>query len=93
MRHNQCEILIVDGGGRCSYCLQYRFSLRAMAFKQKKVQSASMVDHASHANYRFLRNDQLKERLQHSHSKVRAESKKVERLKKKLHGRNFQFEA
>ena len=82
VRHSKCKLLISEKGGRCSLCSQHRCSLRAMISQQKAARNIDRADPSSHVNYRFLSDEEPRMRLQQLQSKVRAESKKVERLRK-----------
>ena len=83
VRHINCPLVLVDGELRCTSCLQYRATLRAMRSRSEKAAptSSSSTASGSHTNYRYLGSEQLKERL----IKVQKEKRLAEkRLKEKL---------
>lgn len=86
VRHIKCSLICADGELRCSSCLQYRPTLRAMRSRSgKTVQSAiSNTDSSSHTNYRYLGSEELKKRMTNVQNEKRAAERKLKKLKGKL---------
>jgi hypothetical protein len=83
VRHSKCELLIESGNQKCKFCEQHRNCLRMM-LSRKKADTASRSNPSSHANYRYLNEEEKVERLRNLHHVVRTASRKVERLVKRL---------
>ncbi len=85
VRHIKCELLVQSGNltKRCKSCSEHRHSLRSM-LSQKKPGTSSRTDTTSHVNYRYLTDQEKTVRLHHLHEQVRAASRKVEKLTKRL---------
>lgn len=82
--HSKCELLRSEPG-KCAHCCRYRATLRAMKSRMQRCEAASVkTSHSSHANFRYLRNDELQERLRSTQTAKRAVERNVARLNEKL---------
>ena len=61
VRHINCPLICVDRESRCSSCLQYRPTLRAMHSRSEKtaLTATSSTASSSHTNYRYLGSEEF----------------------------------
>ena len=62
VRHRDCS-LICSGRSNCKVCQKYRNTLRALKSKSSTGRSKCLSSTSSYANYRYLQNSELKQRL------------------------------
>ena len=80
VRHKNCELLIDRSVNRCNYCTKYRDVLRKTIYRHSNPISNHVTSPRSHANYRYLLPNQLKQRLHNMHNTVRTIKAKLTRL-------------
>ena len=92
VRHVNCHLICEDGKQRCSPCLEYRPTLRAMRSRsanklRKEANSTAAVNPSSHTNYRYLSNEDLKKRLTNVQNERRVAEKRLKQLKDQLNAK------
>ena len=83
IRHFNCAVLCGPTVERCDECSRYRKTLRALCSKENH-QDTPRSHPSSRVNYRFLSNDELKERLHEVHTLQRNTAKKLQWLQVKI---------
>lgn len=83
VRHRDCS-LICSGRSKCKVCQKYRNTLRALKSKSLTGSSKCSISTSSHANYRYLQNSELKQRLQNVQRVRKTTQRRVDRMKEKL---------
>ena len=85
VRHTKCLLLKVNAG-KCEFCKLYRATLRAMTSRSQKSDSSDSdkTSHSSHTNYRYLKEEELKERLKNVQAAKKTAERTIKRLNEKL---------
>ncbi len=84
IHHSKC-LLLRKKEGRCPSCQHYRATLRAMKSRvQKSEMPHTKTSCTSHANYRYLDNNELQTRLMNSQTANRTLERTVAKLTDKL---------
>lgn len=86
IRHSRCELLLssAESSDRCDECTRYRSTLRAIASRKGNQDNTHWTDLSSHVNFRYLMDDEKKERMKKQHSQLRKMKLQLDRLKEKL---------
>ena len=93
IRHQSCTLLLehtenASNTKRCKICQNYRKSLCALCSKQKhtmlRTEDKSNTTHNSHANYRWLNEHKMKERLKSVQTALKTLRRSKQRLQNKL---------
>ena len=82
VRHHECALLC-DGRNKCSACQKYRSTLHAMKSRKESTQSSKTAS-SSHANYRYLQCNELKDRLKNVQRSRITTERNAARLRDKL---------
>ena len=82
VRHRDCS-LICSGRCKCKVCQKYRNTLRALESKSTGRSKCSSST-SSHANYRYLQNSELKQRLKNVQQSRRTVQRRTDRMREKL---------
>ena len=84
VRHSECSLLLSkDTKVRCETCTGHRQSLNILA-KRLKERAGTLTDPLSHANYRYLSEQEKDERLRKLHHICCLKEKRISRLQQKL---------
>lgn len=83
IRTSDCAVLVVSGGGRCSSCVRFRPTLRAMLHRQEQLDH-DCSDPTSTSNIRYLHTPERMERFRRLRGSYKQRKEEVERLKVKL---------
>lgn len=81
IRHLECDL--VTQGERCSKCEKHRKSLLVMLHREQDT-TKTKTDPLSHANYRYLSQQEASERCANLHKKLINSQKKISLLKDKI---------
>ena len=92
IRHQSCTLVldrteVESNTKRCKICHNYRNSLRALCSKQRKSKEDkpnTCTTHNSHANYRWLNEYKMRERLKSVQSALKTLRRSKQRLEDKL---------
>ena len=82
IRTVKCEMLV--NGLKCESCKEYRSTLRSMCHRQNAHKAKKCTAVSSHANYRYLKTPEQRERMSQLKAELDHSKREVSRLKTKI---------